>query len=107
MAETILHGFGLMGYRSFGDEMQFSGRLGPVTLLAGQNNSGKSNFLRLLTKVASGRVELTDLDKHRGREASCRYALAFDWDTQILPILEAKSWHGEVNQTVERLLKHP
>ncbi|MFE2019904.1 AAA family ATPase [Streptomyces sp. NPDC059499] len=107
MAEIILPGFGVMAYRSFGDQMQFSGPLGSVTLLAGQNNSGKSNFLRLLAKVASGRHELEELDNHRGGGASCRYAVAIDWSKQIAPILEEKSWHSDVRTAMEKIFHHP
>ncbi len=47
-----LRGFGVRWYRSFRDaEMQYVSPLGKVTLLAGQNNSGKSNVLRFAKDV--------------------------------------------------------
>ncbi|MFJ5732565.1 AAA family ATPase [Streptomyces paradoxus] len=79
MAELIFPGLGISGYRSFGEEMQFSGRMSAVTLLAGRNNAGKSNFLRFLKKVAAGgRFELTALDRNQSApNIPCRYALPF------------------------------
>ncbi|MFJ6566892.1 AAA family ATPase [Streptomyces sp. NPDC091292] len=78
VAELIFPGLGISGYRSFGAGMQYSGKMGAVTLLAGQNNTGKSNFLRFLKKAASGKVELGRLD-HPQQEPStpCRYSRAF------------------------------
>lgn len=46
----LLLGFGVSGYRSFGGEIQRIGPLGKVTLLAGANNSGKSNVLSFVTE---------------------------------------------------------
>jgi hypothetical protein len=42
----LLPGFGLAGYRSFFDDVRLFAPLGKITLLAGQNNAGKSNVLR-------------------------------------------------------------
>lgn len=45
-------GFGLTGFRSFGTkELQFVGPMSKVHLLAGPNNSGKSNVLRVAERV--------------------------------------------------------
>jgi predicted ATP-dependent endonuclease of OLD family len=41
-------GFGISGYRSFGQEGQRFGPCSQINLLIGQNNSGKSNALRFL-----------------------------------------------------------
>ncbi|MGA4984386.1 AAA family ATPase [Streptomyces cellulosae] len=77
MADLIFPGLGISGYRSFGPEMQYSGKLAPVTLLAGQNNSGKSNFLRFLKKAAAGKIELTPLDRPQTTPPlACSYSLA-------------------------------
>ena len=43
-------GFGLSGYRSFGSELRLFAPLDKVTLLAGQNNAGKSNVLRFVSQ---------------------------------------------------------
>ncbi|MGW7403435.1 AAA family ATPase [Streptomyces sp. NPDC054833] len=97
MAELIFPGLGISGYRSFGTEMQYSGKMGPVTLLAGQNNSGKSNFLRFLKKAISGKVELTALDRPQASSsASCRYSITIPTQETIehviaqYPMVEAK-----------------
>ena len=69
-----LHGFGLSGYRSFGQELQRIGPLRKINLLIGQNNSGKSNVLRfvhghyrgLLRSVRqSDQLKLGPLDRFR------------------------------------------
>ncbi len=52
--------------------------MGPVTLLAGQNNAGKSNFLRFLAQVAKKAVKLELLDKPQNHpDHPCRYSVAF------------------------------
>lgn len=45
--EMLLHGIGIGGYRSM-PTMRFFGPMRKVTLLAGQNNVGKSNVVRFL-----------------------------------------------------------
>lgn len=45
--DRLVHGFGIGGYRSIRD-LQFIGPLAKVTVLAGRNNTGKSNVLRFL-----------------------------------------------------------
>jgi AAA15 family ATPase/GTPase len=43
----LLSGFGFRGYRSFFGDLQLIDPLEKITLIAGQNNSGKSNVLRV------------------------------------------------------------
>jgi AAA domain, putative AbiEii toxin, Type IV TA system len=50
-AMLMMPGFGLQGFRSFSGEMQFLAPLGKVTLIAGQNNAGKSNIIRFARQV--------------------------------------------------------
>ncbi|MFB6551277.1 AAA family ATPase [Streptomyces sp. NPDC056405] len=108
MAKVIIPGFGIMGYRSFGSTMQRSGRLTPVTLLAGQNNSGKSNFIRLLSLVASGEMGVKELDKPRGIDTPLKYSLAFDLDAEVMPHIEGKNWPRQAVETLTReVLTHP
>ena len=46
MADVLLTGFGFSGFRSFGsDDLQRIGPMSKVHLLAGPNNSGKSNVV--------------------------------------------------------------
>lgn len=42
----ILDGFGIAGFRSFGDEMVLIQNLGKINIFIGKNNSGKSNVLK-------------------------------------------------------------
>ena len=90
----MLDGFGLGGFRSFGNQLQKVGPLTRVNLIAGQNNSGKSNVLRfvhdllpaLLRAAQSGgrdMPKLGALDAHRpsGSPLSFAIALRVDGDT--------------------------
>jgi hypothetical protein len=43
----LLHGFGFTNYRSFSGEIQRIGPMSKVHLVAGPNNAGKSNILRV------------------------------------------------------------
>jgi hypothetical protein len=47
-AMAMLPGFGVQGFRSVGAEMQFLAPLDKVSLVAGQNNVGKSNIIRII-----------------------------------------------------------
>jgi len=80
-------GVAIAGYRSFGDQPQYIGPLAKVNLLAGANNSGKSNVLRFVHKllpqlIADGSstrgVFLDDLDRHRPTAPAFRFAIATD-----------------------------
>lgn len=44
----LIDGFGIGGYRSFGQDEQIIGPLSKINLIVGQNNSGKSNILRFV-----------------------------------------------------------
>ena len=57
-------GFGILGYRSYGDdEIQLVGPMEKIHFLVGQNNVGKSNTLRFATNVLS--VVRDDISNHR------------------------------------------
>ena len=60
-----LDGFGLGWYRSFGADMQFVAPMEKVTLLAGQNNAGKSNVIRFAEQVL-GKAHATSGTVFRG-----------------------------------------
>ncbi|MFH8934317.1 AAA family ATPase [Streptomyces griseosporeus] len=108
MSEVIFPGLGISGYRSFGEEMQYSGQMGPVTLLAGQNNAGKSNFLRFLKKVApgSGKIDLSPLDRHQGvTTVPCTYSIPFD--PQSLIGVGSSHHQPPVRQILQQVLDHP
>ena len=78
----FIDGIGISGYRSFGKEVQQIGPFKKINLIIGQNNSGKSNFLRFLKdhypNIAKGKVpKLEDLDKHIGNPTTeNRYEIA-------------------------------
>lgn len=59
-----LTGIGVAGFRSFGaSDMQFFTDLGRLNFIAGQNNVGKSNALRLIKAVVNG-DNAVDLDRN-------------------------------------------
>ncbi|MFG3486626.1 AAA family ATPase [Streptomyces sp. NPDC047972] len=107
MAEIILPGFGLSGYRSFGSKMQYSGKLGAVTLLAGQNNSGKSNLIRMLSHVASGTTQLGQHDRPQGRPMDCFYALPFDVAAAFETVGKERKWNPRYIDPLLRAFTHP
>lgn len=83
-----LEGFGIGGYRSFGNDVQYLAPLSKVNLLAGQNNTGKSNVLRFLHDLyrplvggahsgSAHRLATSPLDAHRPRMPPLRFALGF------------------------------
>lgn len=57
----LLQGFGIEGFRSM-KSMTYFGPLAKVTLLAGQNNAGKSNVIRFLGSRLIPRVENLDFN---------------------------------------------
>lgn len=76
MLKNFIGGFGISGFRSFGDEIQLFPSLDKINLIIGQNNSGKSNVLRWLSNHFAKIVELcrsdtnfrpfNELDRHLG-----------------------------------------
>jgi hypothetical protein len=59
---SLLGGLGIQGYRSFlGDSVQRIGPLSKINLLAGPNNSGKSNILRAAERLLGSIAERRDL----------------------------------------------
>lgn len=85
MALPIL-GFGLAGYRSFGESLQLIGPFSKINLFAGQNNSGKSNILAFITEIYEtavgaaqrnvGHWPFGSLDRHIGSGEGV-FAVAF------------------------------
>jgi len=79
LVSVLFHGFGIQGYRSFYEQMQFVGPLQKINLLAGQNNSGKSNIIRYLKANLASHMSWTPqgLDQPRGLNSEAPYAYAF------------------------------
>lgn len=77
MATVLLQGFGVRSYRSFGADWQYTGPLGAVTLLAGQNNSGKSNLLRACSGIleSQGQIQLGPLDASQSTNIPFGYSI--------------------------------
>jgi hypothetical protein len=116
-------GFGMHWYRSFyGPEMQFIAPMGKVTLLAGQNNAGKSNVLRFAEQVlgaatGAGSVisvpNLSDLDAPQGRTDPTGVELAIVLGTIETVIANAQSTlngrplEADVRTALEVVLSSP
>jgi putative AbiEii toxin of type IV toxin-antitoxin system len=87
----FLHGLGLAGYRSFGElELQRIAPLSKVHLIAGPNNAGKSNLLRMGAAIVGGikanHFELVGSDMPRdeeGRLIPFRGAVALDLEDEL------------------------
>jgi hypothetical protein len=87
----LLDGIGVAGFRSFGhDEIQYLGPLSKVNLIAGQNNAGKSNLLRVvhdtLSRMGRGRTRVpSPLDPPAGKLAADRaQRIALSTSAEIL-----------------------
>lgn len=88
MVENIyLPNIGVSGYRSFSDHGVYFPQLGKVTLIVGQNNSGKSNVLRFLSEAYSGistgttsRWQPNPLDVHNGVSSGISLKIAQSLD---------------------------
>ncbi|MGW9427476.1 AAA family ATPase [Streptomyces decoyicus] len=114
MSRTLLPGFGVANYRSFGPDMQYAGPFGSVNLLAGQNNAGKSNFLRVVMKVLGrGAIQLDELDAPdmpRGREDDFSFALPVDITEELLvevfPVLRDKWKFSSAPPFIRELLQN-
>lgn len=84
----LVDGVAVGGYRSFGSGVQRVGPLSKLTLLVGQNNSGKSNVLRFLHRHygellktasrpgATGQTTFEPLDEHRPQAARLKFGVA-------------------------------
>ena len=74
---NTIEGFGLAGYRSFGQNIQLIGPFEKINLFIGKNNSGKSNSLRFIqehyenafcAKSGRGSLKFENLDFHNRSE---------------------------------------
>ena len=92
-------GFGLSSYRSFGPERQRIGPCGKINLIAGQNNSGKSNILRFVQDhypslnalARGGRCVLKELEIHRSAQTSpIHRSFALPWSDNTLQAILGK-----------------
>lgn len=107
----MVAGIGIRGFRSFHGSAQFITPLSKLNLIAGQNNSGKSNVLRLVQQMAGLRTKAPEgLDVPRvtsplpfelfislgGRNSVCAELC----DTQ-------KITHSAVIETVRQILTYP
>jgi hypothetical protein len=108
---VLLPGFGFAGYRSFGpDDLQRVTPMTKVTLLAGPNNSGKSNVLEVarhaLPALSSGRApEFSEVDTPRGEGTSgrpFRFAVAVDVTEDNW--IQAVKGHGLAPETLRQAL---
>jgi hypothetical protein len=101
VGETLLDGIAVAGYRSFpASELQRIGPMSKVHLLAGPNNSGKSNVLRVVQLAlpvlrSDGSLALADEDSPLGavsdEDKQLRVGLLRSFDDQELDeVLEGK-----------------
>ncbi|MBU1101543.1 MAG: ATP-binding protein [Bacteroidetes bacterium] len=91
----LLDGFSISGYRSFGEKQQSFSKLSKINLVVGQNNSGKSNVLRLLVDHMHNYMRaingfgwppsnFSEIDKHLGTEKiPIKIGVAVNLDTDL------------------------
>lgn len=80
MALEDFAGFGLRGYRSFGDEeIALIGPMGKVHLVVGQNNVGKSNTLHFMADVLAGLKKSSGAAVHRNHIFTGDFDLPEGW----------------------------
>lgn len=109
----FINGFGVTGYRSFGDYLQ---RIGPFTKMnffVGQNNSGKSNILTFITEYYNKALEAIrknqqfsykPLDNHIGQKINgIKFSICLPTADQRF--LESFSHSPELPKIIGRLLK--
>lgn len=102
----LIDGFGISNYRSFGPDIQLFGLLAKINILAGTNNSGKSNALLFLSQHYAGVVEsirhsnayskIGGIDRHVGKSTgSSRFALGV--------ALQGKAYHSWRDSLSQRI----
>ena len=109
---TFIDGIALSGYRSFGPDIQKIGPMSKVTLLVGQNNSGKSNLLRFLHRhyqdVCNAIVQERSkdlgfepqLDRHMGEgNGTVRFGLAISRDSSRYDAIKDTVEEGRLGKT--------
>lgn len=111
----FLQGFGIGGYRSFGQELQRIGPLEKVNLLVGQNNSGKSNVVRfvdghldsVLSQAKRGGTfdSLDQLDIHQPDSPSFQFAIAFREDGEVVSLFKDKARRVPVQALIDLLVE--
>jgi hypothetical protein len=119
-------GFGLGGYKSFGEQLQLIGPCAKINLIVGQNNAGKSNVLTFLTNTyekayrashnrQNAQAWVTDsLDRHIGPGAgvfSTAFCMPLD-SVQYQELLEANKndpqrSRYEIAEVLATILNHP
>jgi hypothetical protein len=101
----MLPGFGFQGFRSFFGPFQFVDPLSKVNLIAGQNNSGKSNVLR----VAQRMMELSsqapaDLDVPRNAPMG-HFKLAIRLGDRATAVDKILKYHGNFDDHRRQILE--
>ena len=114
MSDKYIHGIGLAGYRSFGEEIQYMGPFNKINLFIGKNNSGKSNILRFLNEHYRSFLamksknafdyQFKDLDKPKGSINSIKIAFLFDPLDNFFSLINEKITVSTHNATLLKTL---
>lgn len=97
--DIFIDGFGISGYRSFGEEIQYIAPLDKINLFIGQNNSGKSNILLFISQYYSQIIQYSTSKNYK-------FSLGFeyiDYNTKTeqdriiikLPFIMKQSWYDK------------
>ncbi|HIF25003.1 MAG TPA: ATP-binding protein [Micavibrio sp.] len=108
MNDILLDGIKIKGYRSFKEEVTFD-NLSKINLIIGQNNSGKSNLLRFLSRHylslnSSKGVPFSDLDDVPKHKDNVRLELGVkvEKNTDLSRELVAETHYETLNNTIFR-----
>lgn len=107
----LLTGFGFQGFRSFFGDFQVVEPMSKINLIAGQNNSGKSNVLRVAHRLRALTVEAPgDLDVPRNApmghfQVALRLADCDTATNKVLAGLGPQGQQPEVINLVESVMK--
>jgi len=110
----LIRGFGLSGFRSVANDLQLVGPLSAVNVIAGRNNSGKSNVLRFAEVMLSNKHLPVDELDYLDRDPSqpMRLVITAGRSAELLEQLQqrASSTHHDpvlLRQGLEKLLAVP
>lgn len=111
-----IKGFGISPFRSFRGIVQKVGPLGKITLLIGQNNSGKSNILRFAFRHLAGLAQCAytgkayskfeDLDAHIGAtNEALTFSFAIDPKSDAIEQMRRNFRISGTESSLERVFK--
>ncbi|WP_219152670.1 ATP-binding protein [Amycolatopsis sp. TNS106] len=112
LSNRLVAGFGFVGYRSAHSDLTLIAPMSKITLLAGQNNAGKSTILRFAERFLNGRPEAPGTDDApqtlSGDSRPLELALAIHSDNELITGLESSiNYRNSSYADFQRFLSQP